>query len=51
MGMGRGMGRDYSSEPQVTPANDLEELKIQKDKLQEQMKRIEERISKLEKKK
>jgi predicted Fe-Mo cluster-binding NifX family protein len=51
MGMGRGMGRGYSSDPQVTPANDLEELKIQKDKLQEQMKRIEERISKLEKKK
>jgi predicted Fe-Mo cluster-binding NifX family protein len=51
MGMGRGMGRGYSSEPQVTPANDLEELKMQKDKLQEQMKRIEERISKLEKKK
>jgi predicted Fe-Mo cluster-binding NifX family protein len=50
-GMGRGMGRGYSSDPEVTPANDLEELKIQKDKLQEQMKRIEERISKLEKKK
>jgi uncharacterized protein YlxW (UPF0749 family) len=49
--MGRGMGRDYSSEPEVTSANDLVELKNQKDKLQEQMKRIEERISKLEKKK
>jgi predicted Fe-Mo cluster-binding NifX family protein len=49
-GMGRGMGRGYSSDAQVTPANDLEELKIQKDKLHEQMKRIEERISTLEKK-
>jgi ubiquinone biosynthesis protein UbiJ len=49
--MGRTTGRGYSSEPQVTPADDLEELKEQKDKLQEQMKRIEERIRKLEKKK
>ncbi len=49
--MGRGMGRGYSSDPEVTPANDLQELRIQKDKLQEQMKRIDERISKLEKKK
>jgi ubiquinone biosynthesis protein UbiJ len=45
------MGRGYSADPEVTPANDLEELKEQKDKLQEQMKRIEERIRKLEKKK
>ena len=49
--MGRGMGRGYSSDSEVTPANDLEELKNQKDKLQEQMNRIEERISKLERKK
>jgi ubiquinone biosynthesis protein UbiJ len=49
--MGRAMDRGYFSEPQVTPADDLEELKEQKDKLQEQMKRIEERIRKLEKKK
>jgi hypothetical protein len=48
--MGQGLGRGFSSEPQVTPANDLEELKNQKDKLHEQMRRIEERISKLEKK-
>jgi hypothetical protein len=45
------MGRGYSSDPEVTPANDLEELRIQKEKLQEQMKRIDERISKLKKKK
>jgi predicted Fe-Mo cluster-binding NifX family protein len=51
MGMGRTMGRSYSSDPQVTPADELEELKDQKDKLREQMKRIEERISKLERKK
>ncbi len=48
---GGGSGRGYSSELQVTPANDLEELKYQKNKLREQMKRIEEKISKLEKKK
>jgi ubiquinone biosynthesis protein UbiJ len=51
MGMGRTMGRSYSSDPQVTPADELEELKDQKDKLREQMKRIKERISKLERKK
>ena len=45
------MSRSYSSDPQVTAANDLEELKDQKGKLQEQMKRIEQRIRKLEKKK
>jgi hypothetical protein len=49
--MGRGMNRGYPSDPQITTADDLEELKDQKERLQEQMKRIEERINKLEKKK
>lgn len=51
MGMGRGRGRCYETEPQFTPADDLEELKSQKDRLWEQMKRIEQRIRELERKK
>jgi len=50
-GAGRGMDRGYSLEPQPSPSYDLGELKDQKDQLQKQMNRIEERIRKLEKKK
>jgi predicted Fe-Mo cluster-binding NifX family protein len=65
MGMGRGMGRgrsmgrdmggclerDFEPDRQPAPANDLEDLKRQKDQLREQMNRIEERIRELGKKK
>ena len=49
-GRGRGMGGGNSFDPKVPPVNEVEELRQQKDQLQKQMKRIEERIRKLEKK-
>jgi predicted Fe-Mo cluster-binding NifX family protein len=50
-GMGRGVDRGFLPGRQDAPANDLEELKRQKDQLKEQMNRIEQRIKELEKKK
>ena len=50
IGICRGMGWRYTPEPQPTPVDELEELKREKDRLREQMKRIEKRIKDLEKK-